>query len=238
MQLSIIFISDFLAKFVRKAWKKPQKPDEENVIPDDAATDTEQQENLPEDKEIQEPGIKDIEEEDTYYIEEQKTKSIKTTSITKKYEERRRSSTKSTKSSSSKDMRQDSISSNWSDNIPVIKISKTESTECILESAPTKRDKKITHQEHIDVEKEENLPSPQPQCSTSSSETLVTIKMDDSDYEINVEINDAIKEIEAAGKMFENKNRLISADGTIDPQKCNSDNNSQKVSESSADYQE
>lgn len=45
------------------------------------------------------------------------------------------------RSSSSKDLREDSLTSNWSDNIPVITISKTESAENILRDSPKQSQK-------------------------------------------------------------------------------------------------
>lgn len=140
------------------------------------------------------------------------------------------------RSSSSKDIRQDSLTSNWSENIPVIKISGTGSSECILENQESPqhsaKPRKIIHQTHVDLDtKSDDVPvfddikpkqtsslvsnttnpssvnqkhSPElakregaeintnitnnpntelqiaePQCASSSSETLTTIKVEE-----------------------------------------------------------
>lgn len=242
---------------MKKALKKSQ-PDEENAIPQEDGTDTEPHDSLPHDKdqkEVENPQEKTIETE-SYIITEQKTKSIKT-KITKRRdlnqkEEMRRSSTKST---SSKDLHQDSLSSNWSENIPVITISKTESSECILEQQTevpvTRKERKMVHQERVEENKQEDsVQVAEPQCPvTGSSETLVRIKMEEKDYEINLEIGgkdrddfDSVeKEIKETAKVLEKQPRItVDLEKGVDLQKSGSDSTqgSQNKTESSGDYQE
>lgn len=271
-------VSDFLTKLLHKV-KKPAQPDEENVLPPpEDGTDTEPHESLPDDNKETKDAIKSTpqpltkrsfpKDPEPYYIKE-KTKSIKTKSkivkrndtIENRKEEIRRSSTKST---SSRDLRQDSLSSNWSDNIPVITVTKTESSECILESeVPSrKKEKKFTHQERVEIEtgrdEELNLQVAEPQCPvSSSSETLVTIKMEESDYEINIDISDKTdstvryvdekgedsvsKELEETAKILEkikNKAEEKEMSGELPKSGTDSSHTSQNRTESSSDYQE
>lgn len=84
------------------------------------------------------------------------------------WKQRRQSPSRST---SSKETRHDSITSNWSDNIPVITISKTGSSECILEQQTEEANtSKLSKSEQNDEDKID--PKEEPKVS-SSSDTLV-----------------------------------------------------------------
>ncbi|KAK5642603.1 hypothetical protein RI129_008770 [Pyrocoelia pectoralis] len=129
---------DVVVRFLRRAMQKPRNENREQV--EEEATDNEQHESLPDDvnrtpnrlrkysiidhNETKRPNIPD------YNNVQQKRNSVDF----KRRDEWRQSYRSSSPSNSSKETRQDSISSSiWSDNIPIITISKTESAENILE---------------------------------------------------------------------------------------------------------
>lgn len=166
------------------------------------------------------------------------------------------------RSSSSKDLRQDSLTSNWSDNIPVIKISGTGSSECILEtqnessSKKTQNNKprKIIHQSHIDIEtKSDDVPTgselqiAEPQCATtnSSSETLVTMKIEELEtlIEHEQELNNLAAPDKCDNDIIKNKEKSsVDTQQSVEMQKSNNSDSThtsnQTKTESSTDYKE
>lgn len=149
---NVLFASDIVSKFFRRALRKPSSSEEESVQIQDDATDTEQPESLPEDViSLKEGKIikKVLKKSDSLQRTSSDSTEGKRVQISeatpemyrkreafnqpKKESSQKYPNPSPTRSNSSKEARQDSINSNWSDNIPVITISKTESSECILE---------------------------------------------------------------------------------------------------------
>ena len=120
-----IHLPDIFSKFIKKALRKTSISEEDNheTANQEEGTDTEQHESLPEDlvsikesKALQSPlplSSGSFDYQKSLLQKRNSQKSVSEDSRTKK------------------DMRQDSTSSVWSDNIPVITISKTESAECL-----------------------------------------------------------------------------------------------------------
>ncbi|KAK4877203.1 hypothetical protein RN001_009709 [Aquatica leii] len=131
---------EIVLKFLRRRMKKSNN----DVKHEDEGTDNEQAESLPEDVSkhgqglIPQDSIDSSDDKRVHILEN--TSDLKrpgqSQSVDKKrdeWSEHYRSSSPS-RSNSSKETRQNSISSsNWSDNIPVITISKTESSESVLD---------------------------------------------------------------------------------------------------------
>lgn len=297
-------VSDFLTKFIKRAIKKI--PVASTITADDA-TDTEQHDSLPDDINNSNIAVK-VENENrvmnnfkrllnakakqrratTQVQPIQQTKGSATQGVTDvavnnpiKIENNRSTS----RSSSSKDIRQDSLTSNWSENIPVIKISGTGSSECIIENQESPpqnstKPRKIIHQTHVEFDtKSDDVPvfddiklnqtgpvdanstnpssvdqthSPvlaksegteiniitnntaaelqiaEPQCASSSSETLTTIK---------------VEELESLASEPEDKN-IENIDDDLKKTSNNSDstistmNSSHTKTESSTEYME
>ncbi|CAH1367123.1 unnamed protein product, partial [Tenebrio molitor] len=115
---------DFFSKFIKKALGKSSTSEEENHDNQnmDEGTDTEQHESLPEDL----VSVKDSKLQSRFDFPR---------AILSKKNSQKSTSESSDKNArpvpAKKEMRQDSGSSVWSDNIPVITISKTESAECL-----------------------------------------------------------------------------------------------------------
>lgn len=119
-----VSVPDFFSKFIKKALGKSSTSEEENHDNQnmDEGTDTEQHESLPEDL----VSVKDSKLQSRFDFPR---------AILSKKNSQKSTSESSDKNArpvpAKKEMRQDSGSSVWSDNIPVITISKTESAECL-----------------------------------------------------------------------------------------------------------
>ncbi|GLV33912.1 Transmembrane channel-like [Carabus blaptoides fortunei] len=251
---------DLLVKIIKKAINKSSNDaNEHHPAAADDGTDTELHESLPDDVNTREQSSeKNISQENSK--KSSRVKRFHEGSISKSTSEDISKPTGSDKpntvertrkkdkiqakyrstSSSNKDLRQDSITSNWSDNIPVIKISGTGSSECIIEhqneSSP-KGKPRITHQAHVDMDtKSEEIPLSElqiaePQCASSSSETLVTIKMDGEDF-LKCEDN-GIKR-----KLGIKEKSSVDTDQSMELQKSSTSDSTQTKTESSSGYRE
>lgn len=158
-QLFCLNFADFLSKFIKRALRKSSSPSEEeegtdneqqDSLPEDinireAKCKPEKPNNFRhainsvlQQKENVKPDItRRSDSNETKHVKIQGIKPAQTHSTTqnKTIYERRISNDKPphTSGDTSRNTRQDSQASNWSENIPVITISKTESEECILE---------------------------------------------------------------------------------------------------------
>lgn len=211
-------------------------------------------------------SVKSISSENDKPAKAVSSEKIKTLERTRKKEKIHDKYRSTSRSSSSKDLRQDSSTSNWSDNIPVIKISGTESSECILEHQTEasssqngqKGKPRIIHQDHVETDtKSEEIPISElqiaePQCPTSSSETLVTIKMEDEEPSSVIETKETdflkCEDEEKKKSKFERLRKGIKEKSSIDTDQSvelqkssNSDStqtSSQTKTESSSGYKE
>ncbi|KAB0796732.1 hypothetical protein PPYR_10793 [Photinus pyralis] len=125
---------DVVVRFLRRAMQKPDNENGRQV--EEEATDNEQHDSLPDDvnrtpNDMRKYSNADHSEIRRFHIPDLQKRRNSVDS--KRGEEWRQSYRSSSPSNSSKETRQDSITSSiWSDNIPIITISKTESAENIL----------------------------------------------------------------------------------------------------------
>ncbi|XP_022904331.2 transmembrane channel-like protein [Onthophagus taurus] len=122
----------FISKLIKKALRKPISEDEDG-------TDNEQHDSLPEDGKEAKPQVPT---KSTFKMQDTKVRNVVKSGVSRKNSDVRKVESPK-KSFNLRNVRQDSIASNWSDNIPVITISKTESLENVLDLKQEEDDLKI-----------------------------------------------------------------------------------------------
>ncbi|KAF5276476.1 hypothetical protein FQA39_LY06545 [Lamprigera yunnana] len=188
---------EIVVKFLRR---KLKKSNEDMRRIEDEGTDNDQHESLPDDCNKQARELKRYESIDSN--DEKNLQKLPNSSDVRPLEYNRSFKVKRDEwrdyykrsSSSSKDTRQDSISSNWSDNIPVITISKTQSTESILgcnskENAAQddKSDSNATQIRHLLLKQSEVNMDDESEEDDSTKTTVKSINIDQTSMNGNLD---------------------------------------------------